>query len=322
MNNATLRQHVGVLLEHGKAPYKHEPDAKQSYFVRLRTDGGATETIWGIDLERAIADSGKTVGDGVCLTYLGSRMVKVDAIKKDEAGNPIGLEEIETERNEWKVDPWTPSAQLGTSAMDARLPTGRASRGPTLPSWKALPRWHSTSPMLGSEGVARLQDSVRSYAGTISNALTERRDTQTIRTFQQLLQSAADCIESSGYAAVQHAASDKDAAYLAALHAGTPTGEEDAKLIRAHIKEIIEFTDRAIAGGPNLVFSKEQLANDMLRPMREFKEAHEHTLKSITDQGTDLFQVIENTLRNLLDFIRSLFRRPDSLHLQAKGPNN
>ncbi|MNJ69858.1 hypothetical protein D3C77_662570 [compost metagenome] len=59
----------------------------------------------------------------------------------------------------------------------------------------------------------------------------------------------------------------------------------------------------------------------MLRPMREFKEAHEHTLKSITDKNTNLFDIIESALRNLIDYIRSLFRRADSHQVQAKGPN-
>jgi hypothetical protein len=87
---------VGKLLDHGKAPYRHEPAAPQSYFVRIRMleteqgaaayrahreqgerpvdgrtahhvqslhDGGVVER-WGNDLERAIRDSRSRVQVG------------------------------------------------------------------------------------------------------------------------------------------------------------------------------------------------------------------------------------------------------------------
>lgn len=322
MNNATLRQHVGVLIEHGQAPYKHEPNGKQSYFVRLRVEGGATETIWGVDLERAIAESGKAVGEGVCLTYLGSRTVKVDAIKRDEAGNSVGIEEIETERNEWKVDPWFPTSHLASSGLMGGAPAGGVRQVPAFPSWRSLLGGSPSGGLLGSGGVSRLHDSVRSNAGTIAGALSEHRSAQAIRTFRTLLDDAEKCIAATGYGDIRHAQSADHAALYAAEHAASALGERDGRLIRERVQRLIDFTSRAMSSDSKSGFTKEQLANDIVRPLREFKEGHEHALKAIGDQGNNLYQMIESTLRNLLEFIRSLFRKPDTFQVQTKGPSN
>ncbi|WP_153785426.1 hypothetical protein [Pseudomonas sp. EMN2] len=322
MNNATMRQHVGVLLEHGQAPYKHEPNGKQSYFVRLRAEGGATETIWGVDLERAIAESGKSVGEGVCLTYLGSRMVKVEAIKRDEAGNSIGVQEIDTERNEWKVDAWSPASHLASGQMIGGAPAGGLRQAPVFPSWRSLLGGSLTGNLLGSGGVSRLHDSVRSHAGTIAGALSEHRSAQAIRTFQALLDDAEKCIAATRYGDIHHAQSAEHAALYAAEHAASPLGESDGKIIRERVQKLIDFTSRAMSSDSKAGFTKEQLANDIVRPLREFKESHEHALKAIGGQEHNLYQIIESALRNLLDFIRSLFRKPDTVQVQTKGPSN
>lgn len=313
VNNAALRQHVGVLLEHGQAPYKNDPKAKQSYFVRLRTEGGATETVWGIDLERAIAESGKSVGEGICLTYLGSRTVKVEAIQKDDAGNAIGVEEIETERNEWKVEPWSPTARHARDILGA-APAGKARHVPAFPSWRSLLGGSSPANLLGPGGVARLADSVKSNSGSIAEALSEHRSLQAIRTFQSLLDEAEKSISTSNYGNARHAQSDANGV--------SPFDESTAKLIRERVQALVDFAGRAAADDSNLGLSKEQLANDMVLPLREFKDNHEQLLKEITDQGQSLYQIIEGALRNLLNFIRSLFRKADTIPNQDKGPSN
>jgi len=45
---------VGKLVDHGPAPYAHDPRQPMSYFVRIETEQGDRE-IWGVDLERAFA---------------------------------------------------------------------------------------------------------------------------------------------------------------------------------------------------------------------------------------------------------------------------
>lgn len=99
---SALRAYAGRILEHGSAKYNHDPDEKQSYFVRLATAAGE-KTVWGIDLKRAMADSKARIGDGVNLEFKGNVPVTVEANKRDKAGKVIGKEEIDTHRNAWEV---------------------------------------------------------------------------------------------------------------------------------------------------------------------------------------------------------------------------
>lgn len=97
-----LRAYAGRVLEHGSAKYNHDPEEKQSYFVRLATPAGE-KTVWGIDLKRAMSESKAKIGDGVNLEFKGNVPVTVEANKRDKAGKVIGKEEIDTHRNAWEV---------------------------------------------------------------------------------------------------------------------------------------------------------------------------------------------------------------------------
>src|SRR5277367_2505096 len=50
------RVHLGRLIDHGAANYQHDPRADLSYFVKIETPEGE-RTLWGKDLERALAQS-------------------------------------------------------------------------------------------------------------------------------------------------------------------------------------------------------------------------------------------------------------------------
>ncbi|EML1601815.1 TPA: toprim domain-containing protein [Burkholderia cepacia ATCC 25416] len=93
----------GELLEHGSARYQHKPDASHSYFVRYRDEAGDERTVWGVDLKRAMNDSGAQVGDTVSLKNLGETPVVVQEPVRDAAGKVIRLESKEALRNAWEV---------------------------------------------------------------------------------------------------------------------------------------------------------------------------------------------------------------------------
>jgi hypothetical protein len=61
----------GRLLAHGKAPYRFDPESRESYYVRLQTADGR-QVLWGTDLERAIRESKShaKVGDAVGVRIL------------------------------------------------------------------------------------------------------------------------------------------------------------------------------------------------------------------------------------------------------------
>jgi Ti-type conjugative transfer relaxase TraA len=66
---------AGCLVDHGAAPYENKPENRTSYFATLENDKGERHTIWGIDIERAIAVSGVKRGARIGLEHAGSEAV-------------------------------------------------------------------------------------------------------------------------------------------------------------------------------------------------------------------------------------------------------
>ncbi|MCC7684717.1 LPD7 domain-containing protein, partial [Janthinobacterium sp. FW305-128] len=91
------------LSAHGAAPYKHNPDEKESYFVETENKSGQKKTHWGKDLKRAISESGAKIGDEIHVDRVGAKDVVVTANIKDGSGKKVGEEKIETKKNEWVV---------------------------------------------------------------------------------------------------------------------------------------------------------------------------------------------------------------------------
>lgn len=147
---ASSHDDFAELVDFGKAPFEHVKGNRQSYFVTLRDGTGADRTIWGVDLERAVANSAAVVGDRVRVNHLGSENVTL----------PDGRT---VERNEWQMDiapkgssPTKPKTYKPTPAqtdMDAAFlaetglsgkPTGKRTAGnPERPveSGKAVQKW-------------------------------------------------------------------------------------------------------------------------------------------------------------------------------------
>ena len=94
---------AGELAEHGPAPFQHQQGNSPSYFVSLRDAAGTLVTHWGVDLERAMEESGAGVGDQVRLSRLGKQRVQVREPIRDETGAVIDHRVKETERNAWSV---------------------------------------------------------------------------------------------------------------------------------------------------------------------------------------------------------------------------
>jgi putative DNA primase/helicase len=94
---------AGKIVDHGKAPYAHDPENKDNYYITLENADSRQSTIWGIDLERALSESSFDKGDSVVLENLGSRKVTVEQPVKDKQGNIVSIKTISTHRNEWAV---------------------------------------------------------------------------------------------------------------------------------------------------------------------------------------------------------------------------
>jgi conjugative element/phage-associated large polyvalent protein len=95
----------GELLAHGRAPYNFQSDNQESYFIRLKT-GDGERTVWGKDLERALAESSThpIVGDSVGLQPRGRDRVTVPAKNQDASGDAAEERSLNAYRNRWTVE--------------------------------------------------------------------------------------------------------------------------------------------------------------------------------------------------------------------------
>jgi len=97
--------HAGRLVEHGAAPFEHDPQKRDSYFVTLENDKGEQRTLWGVDLERAMTEAAPEIGEKIGLQHMGSTPVTL----------PDGTQ---THRNTWQV---RDAGELAYSQLENRL---------------------------------------------------------------------------------------------------------------------------------------------------------------------------------------------------------
>ncbi len=71
------------LVDYGHAPYQYKEGESQSYFVKTRDAQGKEHTTWGVDLQRAVEESGAGKGDLITLKNLGKQDVVVKVVDKD-----------------------------------------------------------------------------------------------------------------------------------------------------------------------------------------------------------------------------------------------
>ncbi|ADY65773.1 Ti-type conjugative transfer relaxase TraA [Agrobacterium tumefaciens] len=81
---------AGRLVDHGVAPYEHNRQARENYFVTLEDDKGERHTVWGVDLKRAMQHASPAIGDRIGLQH--------------EGATPVTLPDgTQAERNAWRV---------------------------------------------------------------------------------------------------------------------------------------------------------------------------------------------------------------------------
>ncbi|MFK3691108.1 Ti-type conjugative transfer relaxase TraA [Agrobacterium tumefaciens] len=81
---------AGRLVDHGVAPYEHNSQSRENYFVTLENDKGEQRTVWGVDLKRAMRDASPEIGDRIGLQHEGATPVTLPDGKR-------------AERNAWRV---------------------------------------------------------------------------------------------------------------------------------------------------------------------------------------------------------------------------
>ncbi len=128
---------TGRLVEHGPAPYRHDPHERMSYFVKIETQAGVRE-IWGVDLQRALKESltNPKTGEEVGLRAVRRDAVKVSVAERDADGAMVREAPLETHRNHWILEKREFFAERAAAAhmgRDARVdPKEAARRHPEL----------------------------------------------------------------------------------------------------------------------------------------------------------------------------------------------
>ncbi len=118
----------GRLKDHGRANYQFEPNGSPSYYVQIVSSRGV-ETLWGVDLERAITKSQTQprIGDMIGARRLGSEAVTVPA----RDGDPKTAQQRTFRRARWVVEDikfFADSIRSARREREARLADAAAMR--------------------------------------------------------------------------------------------------------------------------------------------------------------------------------------------------
>lgn len=92
----------GALTDFGQAPFNHDPENENSFFVSLRDLSGHDRTVWGVDLSRALQEAEAEVGDVLTLYSVGRREVIIEKETLNDSGH-LETKEIQAKRTEWLV---------------------------------------------------------------------------------------------------------------------------------------------------------------------------------------------------------------------------
>ena len=111
----------GRLMEVGYGTYRNRPDAEPSTYVAIELDDGRRHQVWGVGLEKDVADSGGKPGDRILMRREGVEPV-IRAIKFMDAATGIaGIERRQMWRNRWSVTVEPHRADRPPAAHDSDL---------------------------------------------------------------------------------------------------------------------------------------------------------------------------------------------------------
>lgn len=112
----------GRLIELGRAPYGNRNNADMSTYVAIELDNGQQHKLWGVGLEKAVADSKAGPGDRVQVRREGVERVLKDIKIIDAATRNARTERRQVPRNRWRVTAEKfRSADRRTAARDSDL---------------------------------------------------------------------------------------------------------------------------------------------------------------------------------------------------------
>ena len=115
------RVYVGTAIDFGNAPYLFVKTNDPSYFISLQTQNGE-KTIWGKQLEQAIAKGEVQRGQDIVLSNPGKKDVVVTEKVFNDAGKQTGLRNKAATLNEWKAEPLAKFTDRSVNVAQAQAP--------------------------------------------------------------------------------------------------------------------------------------------------------------------------------------------------------
>ncbi|MGY4427794.1 hypothetical protein ACVWWO_000271 [Bradyrhizobium sp. F1.13.1] len=112
----------GRLIELGRATYSNQKNAETSAYVAIQVDNGQQHKVWGVGLEKAVADSKAGPGDRIQLRREGVDRILKSIKVVDAATGSARTEWRQVSRNRWRVTAEKfRSADRPTAARDPDL---------------------------------------------------------------------------------------------------------------------------------------------------------------------------------------------------------
>ncbi|VUS41685.1 LPD7 domain-containing protein [Klebsiella grimontii] len=163
-------QYTGVLTQHGAAPYQHRENASASYYVTLETNKGL-ETIWGVELEKAVKEFNCRTGQMVNLNYKGKEQILIRVKEQDASGQEV-IREKQVHRNNWEMKPTRKRSVKPSSAPEAgeKLSAFSSDTFTNIQRQLPLPKELPALPDIGTYLWHRPDGRASSIAGASENA--------------------------------------------------------------------------------------------------------------------------------------------------------
>lgn len=115
------RAYAGTLAAFGHAPYMHDQKNARNFYVTLTGPNQEEETIWGKELETALAEERLAAGAVIVLSHQGSKTVTVQVPERDSSGALTGKTvEAPAQRNSWKAVPFEKLHEMAIEYLTAQ----------------------------------------------------------------------------------------------------------------------------------------------------------------------------------------------------------
>jgi len=312
---AVSRLYVGKLVAHGAERYQKKPRAKMSYFVTLQTDQGE-QTIWGVDLRRAMAQGHVQPGEQVKLDYMGNEQVLVEAPKLDDDGNTIGTEQIQTHRNSWRVQQW--NSALLTQHLPPSAASIAKSQAQSRPSGTPADPWHKLSSpaasshrsLLGPQGMGGLAQMINEGGSIICNAISDYSFLRTERELLRVIEEAEeelDELKNAGLDQLEYKELDSvGKADFAAAFFASEERQKQLSSIAKRLDTAQKLSERLLKKGIDKELDPNSLMSLSIDPLHKFMKDNDVLLQNMHHEGQSLFDRVSNGIQGLVSAVTRL----------------